>query len=147
MAKKSSFQPQPTGMIWVASYGVLFVCNAVVLWLANWLFPNQVVLGTMTINVIGAIALSMGVFSLIGLFVIPFVRLIENRNQTMFTPRDWMVLYLIVNVVGIWVLGRFAEQLGMGIASWMVAVALGAVMDVVQGIGMMWLEKYREKLV
>jgi hypothetical protein len=36
--------------------------------------------------------------------------------------------------LGIWLVARFAEQLGLGISSWVVAAILALVFDVVQGL-------------
>jgi len=40
----------------------------------------------------------------------------------------------LVNVAGVWLVGRLAENLGMGISSWWVAVILGLVLTAVQKV-------------
>ncbi len=131
------------GMMLVLSYFVLLIVNSVVLYLANTFFPNNVVLGTANIPYLWAIKHSMGALALVGAFVIPFVRVLEKERKKNFTTTEWMLLYFIINTAGIWVIARFAEQFGLGISSWRVAVLLGLVLDFVQGFAMMRLEKMK----
>lgn len=137
--------PQNSGLMLVISYVVLFVVNSLVLMLANRLFPDQVVLGTAALTPLWATCLSMGKLALINTFGIPFVTEYELRKKTIFTPIQWMVTYFLLNAVGLWLISRFSEQFGLGVRSWLVVVLLAAVMDLVQGIVMMQLEKIRPK--
>jgi uncharacterized membrane protein YvlD (DUF360 family) len=131
------------GLVLVTTYFVLFVVNSLIFTLANSIFPNQVVLGTEFINFPWAILHSAGVLSLIGTFAIPFFHEKERVLGRNLTSKEWMVGYLVLNFMSIWIIARFADQLGLGISSWMVALVLAAVLDVVQGIAMMKLEKVR----
>ena len=88
---------------------------------------------------------SMAVLALLNTFTIPFVRQTEAKRGQMFSNKEWMVLYLGLNFVGIWVIARLAEFIGLGISSWMVALVLAVVLDGVQGVVMMQLEKARKK--
>lgn len=144
MAKKNALAENP-GLVLVVTYFVLFVVNALVVWLANSLVPQQVVLGTQFISKGWAIIHSMGTLALLNTFAIPFVREYEKSRGKMFSPKEWMVAYLVLNLVGVWVIARFAENLGFGISSWTVALVLAAVLDVVQGIAMMQVEKLRSQ--
>lgn len=135
---------QETGMILVATFGVLLVVNSLVIYLASLLFPNQVVLGTVNIPVWWAVFCSMAILALIGTFAVPFVRLAENKRGRMMTNKEWMGLYFGLNFVGVWLIARLAEFVGLGISSWVVALVLAIVLDAAQGAGMMWLEKKRK---
>ncbi len=129
------------GMKLVITYTTLLVVNAVILYLANTFFPKYVVLGTHSLSPLWAILLSMGTLALMGTFAIPLVRTFEERRRKMFSNNEWMIAYFLLNFVGIWVITRYSEQFGVGIRFWYVAAMLAVVMDVIQGIAMMKLEK------
>lgn len=137
--------PENTGMMLVVTYFALFLVNGVVIWLANSLFPQFVVLGTLAFTQPWAIIHSMGVLALFDTMAIPFVRLYEKGRGKMLSSKEWMIVYFAVNLVGIWGVARFSEQFGLGISFWMVAVVLAVVLDFVQGVVMMKLEKLRPK--
>lgn len=132
-------------MIMVVTYIVLFLLNSVVIYLANYIFPQYVALGTATTTKCWAIIQSMGILALVSLLVIPFVREFERRRKKMFTSKEWMILYFLVNTASLWIIARFAFYLGFGISSWMVAVGLAIVLGVLQGVAMMQIEKLRKK--
>lgn len=131
------------GLMLVVSYFTLLVVNSLVLMIANFLFPGFVVLGTRSLSTFWAILLSMGVLALINTFAIPFVHLYEEQRKKIFTTSEWMISYFALNFVGIWFVTRAANQLGMGITSWVVALVLALVFDFVQGMAMMQLEKMK----
>jgi hypothetical protein len=129
------------GLMLVTTYGVLFVVNSIVLYLANLFFPQQIVLGTMSMNPIWSIAHSMGVLALIGMLALPFFHLAEQKMGRMLSTIEWMIGYYLLNVVAVWILARFSDQFGMGISGWYVAVALAIVFTLVQGLAMMQIQK------
>lgn len=144
MVKKNVLAENP-GLVLVITYFVLFLVNGLVVLLTNGLFPQQVVLGTQFISKGWAIIHSMGTLALLNTFAIPFVREYEKSRGKMFSSTEWMVAYFVLNFVGVWVVARFAENLGFGISSWTVALVLAAVLDVIQGIAMMQVEKLRSQ--
>jgi len=141
---KANYKNSETGIVLVISYVLMFVTNFAVIYLGNMFFPKNIVLGTMSLTPIWSIALSMGVLTLIDTFAIPVVRVIENSRKRMFSNVDWMVAYFLINFVGVWLVARGAEQLGMGITSWVVALILALILDFVQGVVMMQLEKFKK---
>ena len=141
MAKTTA---QNTGMMLVITYFILFAVNSLVVLGANALFPQNAVLGTAYITLPWAIFHSMSLLALIGTFAIPFIREYEVKRGKMLTNNEWMIAYLVINFVGVWVVARLADNLGFGITSWMVALVLAIVLDLVQGIAMMQLEKFRK---
>lgn len=140
MASKKTFQEE-TGIILTATYFVLFVINAVIIYLANFFFPQFAVLGTITIPLYWAIIHSAGVLALLGTMAIPVVHEYENWREKMLTTNEWMISYFILNFVGIWLIARFPEQFGFGISIWLVAFVLAIILDFVQGIAMTSLQK------
>jgi uncharacterized membrane protein YvlD (DUF360 family) len=129
------------GLVLLSSYIVLFIVNAVVLYLANLLSPTDVVLGTHALSPLWAILHSMGTLALLNTFAMPFAQEIERRQGRELTPKEWMIGYFVINAVGIWLIARFSQQFGLGISGWYVVVVLAAVMDIVQGGAMMQLGK------
>jgi hypothetical protein len=140
-----SVQTQNTGMTLVITFLVMFTVNSLVVYLASVFFPGQVVLGTQHITAGWALIHAIGSLALINTFAIPFIREFEKMKGRMLTPKEWVIDYFFINLVGVWVLARFAEQLGFGISSWVVAVVLAVVLDAAQGMAMMQVEKYRAK--
>lgn len=140
---KTVLQNSGDGVILVVSYLVLFVVNSIVIYFAHMLFPGFVVLGTRSLSVVWAIALGMGVLSLINTFAIPLMRVYENKRKRTFSTNEWMISYFLLNFGGVWLIARGSAQLGLGITSWVVALVLAVVFDLVQGVVMMKLEKLR----
>jgi hypothetical protein len=131
------------GIVMVLSYFVVKGVSAAVIYLANMWFPAQVVLGTVSLTMWWAVMLSAGTLALITTLVMPFLSEIEHRRGRLLSPVEMMVIYLVVNFAGLWVITRFAEVFGLGVTSWMVVLALAAVLDFFQGIAMVALEKIR----
>ena len=131
-----------TGVNLIISFLTLFVVNSLIIMLANYFFPTKVVLGTFSISYWWAIYHSMLKFTLLTTFVMPFVALYEWKMKTTFTSMQWMGLYLVVNVAGLWAITRFAENLGLGVSAWWIVLVVAAVLDMVQGMAMMAAGKY-----
>jgi hypothetical protein len=123
----SAAQLSLTFVAWMIAHSVIF-------YLANRFFPEAVVLGTHLFSTWQAVLYSSLVFTLITVGSIPVVEMLAAAIKRTLTGMDWMVLYFVINTVGIWIVARFAEQLGLGISSWVVAVVLALVIDAVQGI-------------
>jgi hypothetical protein len=148
MPKKSKPLKPPKsnpGMVMVVTFFILLVVNTLIVYAASWYFPKYVVLGTSTMNPTWAVIHSMGFLALIDTFALPFIREIEKFKGRMLTSGEWMLKYFLLNFAGIWIITRFSEQFGLGIAAWWVALVLAAVLDVVQGLVMMQVEKMRVK--
>lgn len=131
----------------VATYVVLFAVNGIVLTAAYWLFPKNIVLGTISISRTWAVIHSMGMLALLNTFAVPFVREYELTVNRMLSPLEWMIVYFLLNFAGVWLIARFADQVGMGITSWTVAALMAVALDLVQGAAMMQMEKLRTATV
>lgn len=116
------------------TYIVWMIGHSLVIYLANRFFPEAVVLGTHQISAWQAIFYSMMVFTLITVGTIPLIEYVAAMQKRMLKAMDWMIGFFFINAVGIWIVARFAEQLGLGISSWLVAVVLALVLDVMQGV-------------
>jgi hypothetical protein len=114
-------------------FGIWFVAQAIVLAGASYFFSNSVVLGTNTITPFYAMMYSMFVQTLIAIGAVPLLELLQDFQQKNLGTTAWMLFYFGVNTIGLWIISRFAEQLGLGLGSWIVAAVLGLVFAFVQG--------------
>lgn len=140
MAKKVTAH---TGSMYTKNFFILFVTNSLLVFLMHSFFPKNIVLGTEHITLNWALFHAVGTLTVINTLAIPIVHEFENARGKMFDSKEWTATYLILNFVGLWVISRFAEQLGLGISSWKVVLAMAIVLDIVQGIVMMAAEKIR----
>ena len=129
----------------VVSFFIMWVVSAVIVSVANLVLPNHIVLGTMSLTTTAALLLSSGVIAWLTILGLPLFTEIEIRKQMILTPQHWMLGYFIINVVGVWVITRFSDVLGLGIASWVYVVGLAAVLDVAQGMAMMLYGEMQKK--
>jgi len=129
------------GLMMIYSFIALFVTNALVLMLANALFPQAIVLGTYSITYIWAIYHSVFKLSVVNVFVMPLVTYYEWKNSTTFTPKQWMITYFFVDFLVLYGVTRFSESLGLGVSSWIVLALFALVLDMVQGLVMMQMGK------
>lgn len=143
MANKKTKALDNPGIMMVVTYVDLFIVNVLVIYLANRYYPNAIVLGTRSISLGWALVHSMGTLALFNTFAIPFIREWESRKGKMLTNTQWMIKYFVINFAGLWILSRYAENIGLGIASWKVIVVLAIILNIVQGIVMKKLEKMR----
>lgn len=143
---KEKIQAQ-TGLTFIYSYLTLFIVNTLIIYLANKLFPANVALGTYALNPMWALYLAVVEITIVGTMVIPLVYYHEWRRGKVYSPKEWMITYFIVNTLTIWGIARFADKVGFGISSWYVAILLGVALDWAQGMGMMLLGKVNKYLI
>jgi hypothetical protein len=144
MAKQTiKFEHNP-GMMLVLTYFALLATNIMVLYLAQMWFPQYIVLGTLSLTAMWALCMSMAKLALINTFAIPFFTEWEHRRGKLLSSMDWMAGYFLVNFLGLWLITRYPVQYGLGVTSWMVIAVLALVLDLVQGMVMMKLEKWRK---
>lgn len=127
MKQMSAQQLVMTGVLWL-------IAHSLIIYLANRWYPEAVVLGTNVISPLMAIFYSMVVFTIISVGAIPVIELLTTQLRWRLSNLHWFAIFLVVDVAGMWLVTRFAEQLGLGISWWLVAVVLGVLMDVVQGL-------------
>lgn len=76
---------------------------------------------------------SMAVFSLLTVAASPVIEAVADQMKYKLSFLHWIVLYAGINFGGLWITGRFAEQLGLGVSSWIVVLILAVIMDFAQG--------------
>ncbi len=141
LTSKEAIQAK-TGVHLIYSFATMLAVNTLVLMIANNFFPTHIVLGTNSISYWWAMHHSMVKLAMIGTFVMPLVAYYEWKRGKIFSPKEWMMTYMVVNTVALWGISRFATNLGLGISAWWVVLILAAVFNWAQGIAMMTLGKY-----
>jgi hypothetical protein len=124
--KSKNTEIQNPDLILVISFFILFATSSLIIFLANLLFPKDVVLGNLHITKTWAIIHSMSALALVNTLTIPLVR--------MFTPKQWLITYFFINFFSLWVIARLAEQLGLGLSSWLTTALLALALNLSQGI-------------
>lgn len=142
MAKKVH---EETGILMPITFISIFGVSSAVVYAASLLFPTEVVLGTYSISTVWALIHSMSLLALLHTLMVPVIREYENSQGRMFTDRDWLVTYFVLNFAGLWVLSRFADELGLGLNSWLVALMLAVIVNIGQAGVMLLVSKYLPK--
>lgn len=125
--------PQMTAQQLVMTAVLWLVAHSAVIFLANRWFPQVVVLGTNVITPTMGLVYSMVVFTLITVGAIPVIEAVSAQMRMRLSNLHWFALFLVIDTAAIWLVARFAEQLGLGISWWGVAVVIGLLMDLIQG--------------
>lgn len=143
---KEKVQAQ-TGLTLIYSYLTLLITNTLVIYFANILFPHNIVLGTYALTPVWSLYLAVVELTIVGTMIIPLVYYHEWHRGKVYSSKEWMLVYFVVNTVTIWGIARFADKIGFGISAWYVALLLGAALDWVQGMGMMLLAKLNKYFI
>jgi hypothetical protein len=130
-------------MLFVLIFFVVMAVNALVLHFANAMFPMQVVLGTYSLSYFWSLVLSSGVIALITTFVMPFITDVANQMKKVLSPVEMMIIFFVVNFGAIWLVTRESQVFGLGVSSWLVVLVLAVVMDFLQGLAVMLLDKMK----
>lgn len=100
---------------------------------SNLFFPRFIELGNdITSPLLGAV-FSMLVVSLIAVGMMPIIENFAQQNKIELTSTKWLIIYWIIDATAIWIMGRLAAVVGLGISSWLVAVMLGLAINLIQG--------------
>ena len=110
------------------------VIDSIILYGAHLLFPNQVVLGTYQISPLLAVIQSMLFFSLFAVVSTPVIELVADYLKLKLTDLHWIILTFLVDFVGLWLVARLANMLGLGISSWVIVAVLAVCFDLGQGL-------------
>ncbi len=141
MSKSKFVLKKNPGLTLLTTLYLFFFVNSVVILLTNYFFPSHIVLGTSHISKTWAVIHSMSTLAFINAFAIPFARELERIKGRPLAHKEWVIKYFALNFISLWVIARLAEQLGLGLSSWLVVFALAVVFDITQGIAIMWFKK------
>ena len=108
---------------------IMAVANAIVIYLASLLFPMLVVLGNDKVPNILALLFTALLLTLILSLVAPVSKILKLKVTGDLSINT---AYGIANIAGLWVLGRLASFIGLGISSFVVAIVLGVILSIVQ---------------
>jgi hypothetical protein len=118
----------------LAAFILFTVTHSIIFSVASVFFPMDVVLGNHLVSALSSLLITSATLALISVGVTPLIESASEAMKTKLSNGQWMGLYLILNVLTIWVLARMAEEIGFGISSWLVAVILGLVINILQGV-------------
>jgi hypothetical protein len=118
----------------MAAWVAFFLASTLLFYLVNLLFPQYLVFGTDQISSWVAMLQSSALLSLLVVGAIPIIEMVGSSMGRKISDSDWMVIYLLLNTIGIWLISRFAEVIGLGISSWVVALVVGFILNLAQGI-------------
>lgn len=133
MAKTTAVSKKNPGMMFVMTFFIVGVINALIIYLANMFFPSQVVLGTYSLSFFWAILLPAFTLSLVTVLALPFITQIEMMREKEFSPIEYIVVYMGINFTTLWLLTRSSQVFGLGVSSWIVVLLLAAVLNFLQG--------------
>lgn len=105
------------------------VVNAIALYLANMFFPTYIVLGNNSLSPLLATVITGFLLSAIMALPEPVMKAVglKTKNELYYA-----LVYLIFNIVGLWILGRLANFIGFGISSFVVVIVLGFILNLIQ---------------
>lgn len=118
----------------LAAFVLFTVLHALIIFVANMFFPASVVLGNNIISTTTALLMSSATLALIAVGATPLIESGSEAINWKLSNGQWMGTYLIINIFAIWAVARLAEAIGLGISSWLVAVILGTIINVAQGM-------------
>ena len=132
MAKKTDL-PTTSGRELAIIFILVYILNAVVIYLAHLILPHQIVLGAKDIPLLWALKQSAIYTAILDMLAIPVMEYVQQLQGKVLTSNAWMIAYLIVNFAGLWALSRYSNLIGLGISAWWVVLILAAILDFLQG--------------
>lgn len=110
-----------------------FLVNLLIILATTVLFPSQLVLGNDLVTPLMALIQASFLSSFFVVALVPVVEVFISQLKYQVSSRDWFAIFVVINVMVVWGLSRLAQVVGMGIASWAVALILGMILSLLQG--------------
>lgn len=107
-----------------------WITNSVFFYIAFLIVPNMLVLGN---DVRSPVIASMLAGFLLSICIAFTPLVLDLLNIKIKNENNMTFVYLVVNIIGVWIVGRLAVFTGFGISSFWVAIFLGTVMVFLQG--------------
>ena len=111
--------------LWLLTYSV----NAVIIYLAGILFPQNVAIGNTSVESWASILVTALLVTVVLMLVEPSLKALKIKVSN---SAHIGIIYGIVNILALWILARGANWTGFGITSLWVAVILGLVLNLAQ---------------
>lgn len=108
---------------------LFWVINSFILYFAPFVLVGLVVTGNERLTAFMASIVSGFLLTLFDASAQPTLRALNLKLKE---DWQWVLVYLFVNVLGVWLIARYADLTGVGVASAWVAVLLGVVVNVAQ---------------
>lgn len=108
---------------------VIGIVNAVILYIASLFFPAYVVIGNEFMESWIALIFTAFLLTVIIALTKPVMRIAKLKVKGDIAIN---ISYGITNIVGLWVLARFAKFVGFGVSSFIIVVVLGVSLTLVQ---------------
>jgi len=120
---------------------VVWAANSLVVFLANWLYPTNVVLGTYRINLLFAVVLGGLLITVLSRLARIFLK--KYVQQYLKGKLGMFVFYGLINTASIWLIARAAPATGLGISSFFWALVLGFSLSVSQWLTRQGLKTFK----
>ena len=108
-----------------------WLVNSAMFYFAAMLAPDFVATGNARLTPFMASIISGFLLSLIDATVMPAFNALKIKMKS---DWQWGLAFLFANILGVWLLARYADLSGVGIANAWAAVALGFVVNLVQWV-------------
>ena len=118
----------------------MWVVNAVLIWLANMLYPANFVLGSLTMSAWSGIIAAALLWTALIWFTEPLAAKFKVKLKK---GMPMMIAYLVSNFVSLWLLSRLGPAIGFGVSSWVYVLSLAFVANIAQFISWVVLAKYK----
>lgn len=112
---------------------LFWLVNSALFYFAPFIFPGTIVTGNARLAPFLASIISGFLLSLADAVTMP---VFDSLKIKLKDEWQWALAYLFVNVLGVWVIARYADLTGVGVANAWVAVLFGAVANLAQWV--MW---------
>lgn len=111
---------------------IFWFINSVILYFAPFIFTGLVVTGNARLAPFMGSLISGFLLTVADAITLP---VFESLKIKLKDEWQWALAYLFVNVLGVWVVARYADLTGVGVASAWVAVVIGAICNIGQWLG------------
>lgn len=106
-----------------------WLVNSIIFYFAPYVFVGLVVTGNARLGPFMAAVVSGFILTVVDVVTTP---VFESLKIKLKDEWQWALAYLFVNVLGVWVIARYADLTGVGIASAWVAVIMGVIFNLAQ---------------
>lgn len=106
-----------------------WLVNSVIFYFAPYVFVALVVTGNARLGPFMAAVVSGFILTVADVITMP---IFESLKIKLKDKWQWSLAYLFVNVLGVWVIARYADLTGVGISSAWVAVLMGVIFNLAQ---------------
>ena len=111
---------------------VFFLGTSIALFMFELLFPSLITFGTATITPVRALFQNAAIISFVVVGAVVALEEMCLKHARLSLERFQFLTMLVVNTGMIWLLSRLAEQMGFGISSWIVALVLASILQLIQ---------------